>query len=133
CDPSQMVFQNIELGVNAVLDFNPAKYIDGLLYHKGEMFQYSHRHNLAQAVHQRFIFKIYNKGLQYGMPEKVLRVELKILKMEEIKYLGLRTLADVNMATIKRAETLLLRRFDEISHYDYTIDKESLSKSQKIA
>lgn len=133
CEPVQMVIQNIEFGVNTTPDFNPAKYINGLLYHKGQMFQYSYKHNLAQSVHQRFIFKIYNKGKQYKMTENVLRVELKIMKTEEIKWLGLRTFADVDQSTMKRTETLLLKRFDEVVHYDYTINKESLTKCQKVA
>lgn len=133
CNPAQMVFQNIEFGVNTNPDFNPTKYINGLLYHKGEMFQYSHGHNLAQSVHQRFIFKIYNKGKQYRMNENVLRVELKIMKTAEIKCLGLKNFADVNQVTIKKAEIMLLKRFDEVVHYDYTINKESLSNSQKTA
>jgi hypothetical protein len=125
---SQMVFQNIELGVNTNIDFNPKLFLKGLLYHKNQLFEYSHFGNYAQVIHQWFILKIYNKSHQYKMNGDVLRVELKIMKMIELEHLGINTFADINQATLQKAETLLLKRFDEVMHYDYTIDKNKVSK-----
>ena len=130
CEPKQMIFQNIELGVNTAPIFNPKLYIKGLLYHKNKLFEYRFNGNLAQAMHQRLIFKIYNKSNQYGMSEFTLRIELKITKIEELKTTGLRTFADVNAQTINKAEKMLLNRFDEVMHYDYTINKKALTKVQ---
>lgn len=130
CDPRQMVFQNIELGANTTPSFNPKLYIKGLLYHKNKLFEYRYNGNLAQAMHQRLIFKIYNKSFQYEMCEFTLRIELKITKTDELKATGLRTFADVDELTLNKAEQMLLSRFDEVMHYDYTIDKKALTKVQ---
>ncbi len=130
CEPQQMIFQNIELGVNTTPGFNPKLYIKGLLYHKNKLFEYRYNGNLAQAQHQRLIFKIYNKSNQYGMSENVLRIELKIMKTAELKTIGLRTFADINAYELDKAKQMLLKRFDEVMHYDYTINKTILSKVQ---
>jgi hypothetical protein len=131
CEPEQMLFQNIELGVNTTPNFNPNLYIKGLLYHKNILFEYRYNNNLAQAEHQRFIFKIYNKSNQYGMSENVLRIELKITKTEELKTIDIRTFSDVNTITLNKAKQMLLRRFEEVVHYDYTINKKALTKREK--
>ncbi|WP_310379614.1 hypothetical protein [Flavobacterium sp.] len=128
CNASQMVFQNIELGVNTTIDFNPKLFLKGLLYHKNQLFEYSHFGNYAQVIHQWFILKIYNKSHQYKMNGDVLRVEIKIMKMIELEHLDINTFADINQTTLQKAEILLLKRFDEVMHYDYTIDKSKLSK-----
>lgn len=131
CEPEQMKIQNIELGVNTTTGIKPDKYLIGLLYHKNKLFEYRYNSNLAQAHHQRFIFKIYNKSNQYGMSEFTLRIELKIIKIEEIKNIGLNTFADLNTETLHKAKNMLLDRFDEVMHYDYSIDKKKLSNNQK--
>ncbi len=131
CEPQQMLFQNIELGVNTTPGFNPILFIKGLLYHWNKLFEYRYNGNLAQAEHERLIFKIYNKSNQYGMTEFTLRIELKFNRTEELKTIGIRTFADVNQNTLDKAEQLLLSRFDEVVHYDYTINKKVLTKTRK--
>ncbi|RXM43055.1 hypothetical protein [Flavobacterium sp. YO12] len=131
CNASQMLFKNVEFGINIILNFDPKIFLKGLLYHKNIFFDFSHWGNNAQAIHQWFIFKIYNKSFQYHMSENVLRVELKIMKMIELRNLGVKTFADINQDALQKAHQLLLRRFDEIMHYDYTIRKAILSKREK--
>jgi hypothetical protein len=128
CNSKQMIFQNVEFGVNATPHFNPLFHLKGLLYHNNKLFEYRYSGNYAQAVHQFFIFKLYNKSFHYGMSYSVLRIELKIIKMEELKGFGIKTFEDINENTLDKAKSLLLRRFDEIMHYDYTIRKNRLSK-----
>lgn len=131
CTPDQMIFQNIEFGVNATPKFNPIKYLKGLLYHNSLLFEYRYKGNYAQVPHQRYILKIYYKSHQYGMDYYVLRIELKITKMEELKNVGIRTFADITTQTLNKATLLLLKRFDEVMHYDYTIKNKMLSNVLK--
>ena len=65
------------------------------------------------------------------MSEFVLRIELKIMKIEELKEIGLNTFADVNSITLDKAKQMLLRRLEEVMHYDYTINKKGLTTVQK--
>ncbi len=131
CQPLQMAFQNIELGVNTEPKFNPDLFIKGLLYQSGKQFERRYNNNYTQAMHQRYIFKIYNKGNQYGMNTNTLRIELKYKKMHEVKKLGIVTFADINISTLNNAKQELLRRFDEVVYYDYTIDKKSQTVNVK--
>lgn len=132
CKASQMIFQNIEFGVNLILDYSPILFIKGLLYHKNIMFEFSHKGNSSQAIHCNFILKIYNKSYQYGMIENVIRIELKTLKMEELKGKGIavNSFEDINEKTLDKVLKLLVVRFNEIRHYDYSIDKKKLTELQ---
>ncbi|MFV8371418.1 hypothetical protein [Flavobacterium sp. LB2P74] len=139
CNSKQMVFHGVEFGVNTTPIFNPKLFVKGLLYHRNSEFQFSYYRNTALAEHQRWRFKIYSKSFQYEMEQYVLRIELKIVKMEDINcridnkgkanknYVGIKTFADVRESTIKKAKELLLKRFDEVMYYDYTINKKTLS------
>jgi hypothetical protein len=99
-----------------------------LLYHKGIYFEHKFNRSYAEVKHQRYRLKIYNKGKQYKMLEKVIRLELSINKMEEISGLGINSFNDVNIKTLNALNTLLIKRLDEVMHYDYTIKKKVLSK-----
>lgn len=131
CEPQQLTFQNIELGINTTAGIDPMLFLKGLLYHKGKAFEYRFNNNFAQSIHERFIFKIYNKSNQYGINVDTLRVELKIIKTEELKQTGIKTFADVNTVTLNKAFQLILKRFDEVVYFDYTINKKKLTKTQK--
>lgn len=133
CKSSQMVFQNIEFGVNTELVFKPQLYLKGLLYHKSIPFEFNHCDNNAQSKHQSFIFKIYNKSYQYKIENNVLRVELKFIKMIGLKGLLIRTFQDITIQSLENVTAMLLNRFDEVMHYDYTINKNKLSKHQILA
>ena len=131
CEPQQMIFQNIEFGINTTPTFNPQLFIKGLLYHNGKPFEFRHKEHFAQAIHQRYYFKIYNKSNQYGMQKHTLRVELKVVKTEDIRCIGIKTFGDIDTLTLTKANELLLKRFDEVVYFDNTITKESLTERQK--
>jgi hypothetical protein len=131
CEPSQLIIQNIEFGVNTTPGFDPNLFLKGLLMHKGKPFEYRFNNNYSQVPHNRFILKIYNKSYQYGLPEYVLRFEVKIIKSEELKQIGIRTFEDISIETLKEAKKMLIRRLDEVLYYDYTIDKSKLTNREK--
>lgn len=129
--PNNMIFQNIEFGINTTILFDPQIFIKGLLFHNGKKFEFRYNDFFAQVLHQRYYIKIYNKSTQYGMPNYSLRIELKVIKTEDIKHLGIRTFADINPSSLNKAKDLLLKRFDEVVYYDNTILKKSLSGGLK--
>lgn len=131
CQPQQMIFKNIEFGINTTPGFCPQLFLKGLLYHKGKLFEYKFKEHFAQVKHQRYILKIYNKSNQYAIDINTLRVELKIIKTEFLKQTKIKTFADIKENTLNKAKELLLKSFDEVIYYDYTIKKKSLTKRQK--
>ncbi|MBS9768312.1 MAG: hypothetical protein KGV44_12420 [Flavobacteriaceae bacterium] len=132
CEPQQMYFQNMEIGVNTTPPFDPKEYLNGLLAHKGKAFDVMANGNYKQAIHQRYYLKIYNKSKQYGMPEHTLRVELKIYKALILHRLGIYTFADVTPETLKEGEKMLIREFNHSLHYDHTIRTDELTERQKM-
>jgi len=130
CRSNQMMFHNIEFGINCSLDFSPTLYVKGLLFHHNKLFEFRHNRSYAQVAHQRYIIKIYNKSLQYRMKKNVLRFEVKIAKMLELKYMGIKSFSDINRESLNKVFEMLLKRFDEVIHYDGTINKNNLSKKE---
>ena len=132
CKASQMIFQNIEFGVNIILDYNPILFIKGLLYRQNIMFEFSHRGNTSKVIYCNYLLKIYSKSYQYGMAENVIRIELKTLKMDGLKDkhipIDINTFEDINENTLGQVSKLLIKRFNEIRHYDYSIDKKKLTE-----
>lgn len=132
CKASQMIFQNIEFGVNIILDYNPILFIKGLLYRQNIMFEFSHCGNTSKVIYCNYLLKIYSKSYQYGMAENVIRIELKTLKMDGLKDkhipIDINTFKDINENTLDQVSKLLIKRFNEIRHYDYSIDKKKLTE-----
>lgn len=131
CSSKDMIFQNIEFGVNINTLFSPQLFLKGLLYHRGKLFEYKYNGYYAQVKHQRYLVKIYNKSNQYKMNKETLRVELKIIKTQFLKDTDIRTFFDVDENTLNKASNLLLKVFDEVVYYDYTIQKKQLTNMNK--
>lgn len=129
--PQQIAFQNIEFGVNTAPGFCPQLFLKGLLYHKGKLFEFKYRNQFSQVKYQQYYLKIYNKSEQYKMGIAKLRVEIKVIKMKFLEQTRIKTFADINTSTLKNAENLLFKTFDEVLNYDYTIGKKVLTRRQK--
>jgi hypothetical protein len=129
CQSKQMIFQNIEFGINCQLDINIDLFIKGLLYHRATYFELKFCRSYGEVKHQRFRIKIYNKGKQYKMQEPIIRLELSVNKMEEIEGIKLNSFEELNITTLNLLNKALLKRLEEVMHYDYSIKKQELSKS----
>lgn len=131
CQPQDLIFEVIEFGINNIVDFLPILFIKGLLHHHNIRFDFEYQGRSAQALHQRFIIKIYDKGHQYGLTQNVLRIELKYLRMLDINGLGIYTAADITADTLRDLKTLLLKKFNEVLYFDYTVIESGLTKTQR--
>ena len=131
CSANQMVFKNIEIGLNLTVLFNPQKFLTGLLYHRGKQFEHSLNKSLWVAFKNDYRMKLYNKSKQYGMSNYTLRYELHFDRMARIINLGIATLEDVTKITLNKVHRLvLINEFSEIVYYDNTISKEKLTRRQ---
>ncbi len=126
-----IIFENIEFGINCDVDFYPTIFISSLLYQYNKKFEFRYNGNYAEVHHSRYKIKIYNKSEQYGMTKNTLRVELQINKSIEFKKLGISTFEDIKSDTLKRAQELLLKKFDEVVYFDPTIRKKDLEPKDK--
>lgn len=130
-NPYQLRFQNIEFGINTELCFNPQTFISGLLIQRNKVFELKHSQRFAQAIHNRYYLKIYNKGKQYKLAKNTLRVEVKIIKSEHLKQIGIINAENINEKTLYRAFKLLLRHFNEIVYFDHTINIKRLKTRER--
>lgn len=126
---------NLEVGVNLELDYDPNKFLNSLIIHRGKRFNYRERWNMfyKECIHQQFYIKIYNKGAQYSLVKNVLRVEVKYIKMERINGLGIRHISDLTDKTkLLKLRDELFRVFNEILIGDFSVSTEGLNFRDKL-
>ena len=132
--PHVCTLQNIEIGVNNVVTFAPFDFLKGVLYHRNDYSPtIKHGGNYIQFEHAQYYIKLYNKGRQYELPNEVIRVEIKVMKMQKLIEAGINisTLADINETTLKQAFDLLYSEFNEVIYYDYSLKTEGLTEAKK--
>jgi len=87
-DLKEVRLENIEFGVNVVTSYDPNVLLNNLIVFKNHPFDKMRIHGSGKGKVvelSQYIIKIYNKSLQYGLLNNVLRYEIKIKKM---KYLN---------------------------------------------
>ena len=132
--PHVCTLQNIEIGVNNVVTFAPFDFLKGVLYHRNDYSPtIKHGGNYIQFDHAQYYIKLYNKGRQYELPNEVIRVEIKVMKMQKLIEAGINisTLADINETTLKQAFDLLYSEFNEVIYYDYSLKTEGLTEAKQ--
>ncbi|MEB3005598.1 hypothetical protein [Capnocytophaga sp. G2] len=132
--PSLAVLQNIEIGVNCEVSFDPQEFLKGMLFHKGNHnFKIDHDGGYIQFDYNQYYIKIYDKSNHYGLPSYILRTEIKIMKMQKLHNAGVNlvTLEDINEFTLLQAFELLYNEFEAITYYDYTLRLEELTSKQQ--
>lgn len=123
-----LLIENIEFGLNIKHSFDTSKILNGLMLHKGQKFKEPLMSSYRQCEHNRYKLKIYDKSLQYGLKENVIRIEIKYVKMIDLKTINIINLNDlISYKAMYNLFKKLMFEFDKIIFYDYTIDKERLT------
>lgn len=128
--PERIAIQNIEIGVN--VRGSPVSFAEieqNIIHYKNkyfEPFKVRGRNFGYIFKMQQFLIKVYDKGKQMRKSEEILRLELKIEKMEFQKNVGIVTLADLtNKYKVEKLIELSITRFGKIVFDDYeNIDNE---------
>jgi hypothetical protein len=125
-DPEKAFINFIEVGVNIQID-RPAKDLikTAVIYRNKEfkpMFiKQGTKGYGKQAETQRFVVKIYDKGLQYNLDYNLLRFELKVIRTAHLKRYGIfaLTLADLTRPEVyPKFLQMLLDSVEGILMYD---------------
>lgn len=85
---------NLEFGVNLQIEEQPYQYYYDFILHKLRPFQnINNRHGKilegVQCLHSQIAVKCYDKGKQYNIPFPLMRFEVKVLKMQYLKKIGI--------------------------------------------
>ncbi|MDR6403277.1 MULTISPECIES: hypothetical protein [Chryseobacterium] len=154
--PESCRLENIEIGVNIQLSFDPNRLLQNLLFHRSAEFNKTISGSFYyQSAKRDYIIKIYNKTAQYEKKLKkysenvnfmkpdekkefsifkktvnghlqpnTLRFEIKFLKMNVLNDLDIVFLSDLKKPEMMDLfKNLLLKEFQEVYFYDYTIDE----------
>lgn len=136
-DPKKTALENIEFGVNIALPFSCKRVLDAVVCMPLRPFtelRFEKTNIGKRADFQEYEVKIYDKGKQdTGKDTHLLRVELRVKKMQYLKKADIRTLSDLtNPEKLQRAGALLLNVLNEVIFFDYDLRKlETLPPSVK--
>lgn len=100
-DSKKTKIDSLEFGVNIVLDFKPFNFLrEHLINYKSQPFnQYSNdkQNRKLGFVCERtqYLVKCYDKGMQFNLNYNLMRFELKFIKMQRLKHIGILYLNDL--------------------------------------
>ena len=126
-DTSQIKIHRIEFGVNISPSYPTNEILNSLLFYRSQPYELREFNNsgyLKQFVFNQYIVKVYNKGLQYGLSNDLMRFELKVNTMDYLlkKGIQIRCIDDLLKTQIHiQLRELLTKTFESILFYDYRI------------
>jgi hypothetical protein len=121
--------QNIEFGLNIEPPIKTNDLLINLLLHRSEILKNISITNgfFKQAVYSQFIIKAYNKAMQYKLTDEIFRFEIKIIKMQKIKHLNIRTLDDLKNKNLLMAfYKVLLNEWLNVTQFEQPNKKSSI-------
>jgi len=118
-NPHFVPINNIEFAVNVNTSFNPKTFIKkNIISHKGtpaSIDTFKGNGYLKEFEHSQYYIKIYDKGLQFSQPDNIFRFEVKVVKMEYLQNIGIKTLADLlNIEKLQSLGKKLISVFNEL-------------------
>jgi hypothetical protein len=137
-DPQQAIINFLEVGVNIPLDNDPTELIKTLVIYRNNPFTplYVKGKGFGRKCEtQQFTIKVYNKSLQYGLNEPLMRFEVKIKRMKYLERFGITglTLADLTKPeTYQPLKTILPEVLKGILIYDPEINPESIQNPKDL-
>ena len=134
-NPHFVPINNIEFAVNINTSFNPKSYIQrNIINYKGKQASIKPFHGkgyLKEFITNRYIIKVYDKGLQFKKKKNIFRFEVKVLKMEYLKSVGIKNLSDLlNAEKLNNLGSLLIETFDNLLIYDSSINIDELTAKE---
>lgn len=122
-EPEHLRIIQIEYGVNIPPPIPTNDILNNLLQHKNKDFEQKISNEFGkyyQSEHANYILKVYNKALQYGCKDEILRIEIKQTNWSEYRKQGLYTLKDFNDSNKIGFVNNLLTKLNQIVFYDPT-------------
>lgn len=113
----------LEFGVNLNTSFAPSDFIKGLIAHKKKRINITDRQGelSSEVKYSQYTLKIYDKGLKFKK-DNILRIELRVSKMESIYPNGLKWRDLKDPKTWQYLGERLVKSVNELIYYDSKID-----------
>ena len=136
-DPYRTEVNNLEVGVNVLLPFPVKLVLDNLITYKGDYFKPEVEDGIRyyQCKKKQFYLKIYDKGLQFNLPDNVLRFEIKVIRKQyfERYKIPIYWLSDLmNPDIYPPLAELLTATFKDILFNDNRINLNLLNATEQV-
>jgi hypothetical protein len=136
-DPYRTEVNNLEVGVNVLLPFPVKLVLDNLVTYKGKRFTPEVEDGIRyyQCKMAQFFIKIYDKSLQFNLPDNVLRFEIKVIRKQyfERYKIPIYWLSDLmNPDIYPPLAELLTATFKDILFNDNRIDLNVLNDTERV-
>jgi hypothetical protein len=135
-NPSLTTLHNLEFGVNVILPFPVSTFLNSILNYKGQRPDrntYTGKGFLIKFYFNQYEVKLYDKGKQHGLNQNILRVEIKVRRMQylQAKKVPIKTLNDLlNRNNYPVLKSLLLKVIDSIVLSNIETDR-TMNKNEK--
>ncbi len=136
-DLSKSKIQNLEFGVNLPVNFPVMDYIQkNLILYKVKLFErWGEKRGVSlgyQCKLSQFSIKIYDKALQFDLPDPLMRFEIRVVRMQKLKKHRIQYLSDLqNYQKVYGLLNYLLDSWNHILIHDEEIDSKDLSAEDR--
>lgn len=140
--PDNFIPHQKEFGLNIPTAIAPYQIIEQIISHKGkeyELRKFNEAGYLIRFNRERYSIKIYDKGLQYDLPDNILRFEIKANKMayfncKDFEGCQIVTLADLlNIDIYSKLKNKLLQTLNELIFTDDRVNPKDIIKQKDRA
>lgn len=136
-NPFLTPLNNIEFAVNIIVPFKPKTFIKtNVISHKGtpaSIKTFKGNGYLKEFEHSQYYIKVYDKGMPFNRPDNIFRFEIKVIKMEYLQKIGIKTLADLlNTEKLQNLGNKLNSVFNELLIIDKANTKNFTLKEKEI-
>ena len=124
-NPSLAQISTLEVGVNVSTPFLVTPFLmSNVINYKGNCFNRYKKDPSGFCLGlvcqlTQYVVKIYDKGMQYNLPDNLLRFELRFLKMQSLNRQRIKFLSDLqNFTKVQNLEGMLLNAWNDVLIYD---------------
>lgn len=124
-NPNEAQIHTLEVGLNICTPFEVTPFLNrNIISYKGNSFnRYTpDRKGVCLGIFcqlSQYAVKIYDKGLQFNLPENLMRFELRYLKMQFLNSKGIKYLSDLQkIAKIDNLKEILFKAWNEVLIFD---------------
>lgn len=125
-NPNEAQISTLEIGLNICTPFEVTPFIRrNILCYKGYSFNYYKPDRQGKclgkycAQPKQYSIKIYDKGLQFDLPENLMRFEQRFLKMQPLNKRGIKYLSDLqNLTKVDSLKEILFKAWNDVLIFD---------------
>ncbi len=128
---------NLEFGVNILLPFPVVTFLNSILTYKGqrpERNSYSGKGLMIKFTFGHYELKLYDKGTQWKLKDNILRVEIKVRRMQYLQAKGLhiKTLGDLlNDSIHSKLKDLLVNAINSLVIGEKKVSSDRMTSNEK--